>query len=296
MTAQPSVLLLCVNYHSEDAVLRCMDTVRAQQFEGQLHTVVIDNSEPPATDARFNALAKEEGFEVVIPPENLGYFGGAAYGFDHYMRSAPLPDWVIVSNPDILLKDTGFFQKLQHLHADSTCAMVAPAIMSSLTGDNQNPFMKQRPGKSITQFRKFLATHVLVFNAYELLSHAKRGVRGLLKRSKRLLSSTPGETRSIYAPHGSFIIFSNAYFASGGTLEYEPFLYGEENYVAELARLMKRSVVYDPRLEVTHEEHATTGLLKSRAMVRIILEARTYLFNQFYTSQATNQPYGKRVS
>ncbi len=273
-----------------------MDTVRAQQFDGQLHAVVIDNSQPPAKDAGFDALAQEEGFEVVVPPENLGYFGGAAFGFDHFTKSAPMPDWVIVSNPDILLHDTGFFQKLHTLHQQTSCAMVAPGIMSSLTGDNQNPYMKQRPGKSITSFRRHIASNVLVFNAYERLSHAKRGVRGLFKRSKRMLASTPGDVAQIYAPHGSFIVFNKAYFAAGGTLKYEPFLYGEENYVAELAMQMDLPVLYDPRLQVTHEEHATTGLLKSGTMVGIIHDARTYLYEQFYLTTTPGKLHGKRYS
>ncbi len=273
-----------------------METVRAQQFDGQLHAVVVDNSQPPAQHAGFTALNQEPGFDVVVPPENLGYFGGAAFGYDHYVATAPHPDWVIVSNPDILLQDTQFFQQLHALHSQSHCAMVAPRIMSSLTGDNQNPYMKQRPGKSITQFRKHIASNVLVFNAYELLSHAKRGLRGLFKRSRNMLVSTPGEISRIYAPHGSFIVFSKAYFEAGGTLEYEPFLYGEENYVAELAMQMELPVLYDPRLQVTHEEHATTGLLKSGAMVRIIHDARTYLYNTFYLTTTPGNLHGKRYS
>lgn len=263
-----------------------METVRAQEFRGRLHAVVVDNSQPPARDTRLETLAKEDQFEVVIPPENLGYFGGAAYGFDHFVAGNGLPDWVIVSNPDILLDDTRFFQKLSELHSNSRCAMVAPGIMSSLTGDNQNPYMKQRPGKSITSFREQIARNVLVFNAYELLSHAKRGLRGLFKRSKRLLNAAVGDVSKIYAPHGSFIIFNKTYFEAGGSLEYEPFLYGEENYVAEIARQLNLPVLYDPRLQVTHQEHATTGLLKSKAMVSIIHDARSYLYKRFYMPSA----------
>jgi GT2 family glycosyltransferase len=263
-----------------------MGTVRSQEFEGQLRAVVVDNSQPPATDSRLDALAKEDHFDVVVPPENLGYFGGAAYGFDHFVAGHGLPDWVIVSNPDILLEDKRFFDKLCILHRDTHCAMIAPGIMSRLTGDNQNPYMKQRPGKSITSFREQIARNVLVFNAYELLSHAKRGLRGIFKRSRRLLTDAVGDVSKIYAPHGSFIIFNKAYFEAGGSLEYEPFLYGEENYVAEIARQLNLPVFYDPRLQVTHQEHATTGLLKSKAMVSIIHDARSYLYNRFYLTSA----------
>ncbi len=280
-TSSPTVLVLCVNYHSEDATKRFVASAQQQQFSGNLQIYVVDNSFPPAPNA-FDDLAHIENLTVLSPKENLGYFGGAAYGFDAYTAQHGLPDWVIVSNPDITLDDADFFEKMCTLHQDTHCAMLAPRIMSSLTGDNQNPFMRQRPGKPITLFRKQLARHALLYNSYEILSHLKRGTRGLIKRMKGYVNGEAGDLLPIYAPHGSFLIFNRAYFEAGGNLVYEPFLYGEENYVGEISRQLNLPVIYDPRLKITHQEHATTGLMKSKRIVASIFEARSYLIQQFY--------------
>ena len=279
----PSVLILCINYHSEDETVRFAQSVKAQIFSGRLHLLIVDNSQPPAPNATL-ALIEQVDVRVLTPADNLGYFGGAAFGLDHYLASHALPDWIIVSNPDIRLDESDFLEQLNALHLRTKCAMIAPRIMSSLTGDNQNPFMKLRPGKSLTSFREQIARNVLVYNAYELLSHLRRGLRGIVKRSKDYLVSDAGQTTPIYAPHGSFLVFNRAYFEAGGSLNYEPFLYGEENYVAEIAKQLGLPVLYDPRLKVSHQEHATTGFLKSKAMVATIHDARSYLYKQFYTT------------
>ncbi len=279
--ANHSVLILCINYHSEEATCRFVQSVSKQDFSGTIRTLIVDNSQPAANASAWASLS-QNNVEVVTPPDNLGYFGGAAYGLVQHLNNQELPDWVIVSNPDITLDKRGFLSELCALHKDTSCALLAPRIMSSLTGDNQNPYMRSRPSKSITGFRERIARNVLVFNAYELLSHLKRGIRGVVKRSRQYLSES-SEPAPIYAPHGSFLVFNRAYFDAGGTLDYEPFLFGEENYVAEIARQLNLPVLYDSRLKVVHQEHATTGLLKSKAMVATIHDARSYLFRQFYT-------------
>ena len=65
--------------------------------------------------------------------------------------------------------------------------------------------------------------------------------------------------RTIYAPHGAFIIFSNLFFQKGGWLDENLTMYGEEFTVAEIARRLQLPVHYRPDLEVIHVEHSSTG-------------------------------------
>jgi hypothetical protein len=90
-------------------------------------------------------------------------------------------------------------------------------------------------------------------------------VKSVFKRLTNRPRGTDADSRSrarlrrIYAPHGSFIVFSREYFDRGGTLAHVPFLYGEEIMVAETARRLNLAVVYDPGFQIKHVEHSTTG-------------------------------------
>lgn len=283
----PSYLLLCINYHSEEAVSQLVRSVQEQRLEHPGLVYIIDNSPDSPNHAVLSNLNNLEGVCVIDPGENLGYFGGAAYGLEQFLKKHKLPEWIIVSNPDIELDNPQFFQSLFRMHRHTKCAVVAPQIASNLTGADQNPFMVQRPSKTMMAFRERIARSYFVFNAYELLSHLRRGLRGLLSRSKTIRSSLDPSPRPIYAPHGSFFIFKRDYFDAGGHLNYEPFLYYEENFVAEMARRLGLSVLYDPRLRVVHYEHVSTGFFKSRRLVKIIHQARTYFLHEYYNTETT---------
>ena len=276
-----SFLVLVVNYHSEEASLEMVESVMNQNAINDTAVYVIDNS--PSPNSILTSLDEHAQVRVLAPGDNLGYFGGAAYGLDQYLIDAPLPDWVIVSNPDIVIDDPQFFERLKAFHVDTSCAVVAPSIFSNLTGDDQNPFMTGRPSRQMMAFRERIARSFFVFNGYELLSHLKRGMRGLFKKSKTALGRKNTAPRTIYAPHGSFFIFKRDFFEAGGHLNYAPFLYYEENFIAEAARQLNLPVLYDPRLHVTHQEHASTGFFKSRHLVNIIHDARAYFLKEYYT-------------
>jgi GT2 family glycosyltransferase len=95
---------------------------------------------------------------------------------------------------------------------------------------------------------------------------------------------SPGDegVRTIYAPQGSCLVFSRRYFEQGGSLEYPAFLFGEEIFVAETVLRLGLQVVYDPRLRVWHDEHASTGRLRSRKLARYVGQSAAYLADTFF--------------
>jgi GT2 family glycosyltransferase len=200
-----------------------------------------------------------------------------------YLREHTLPDWVIVSNVDLLVADAQFLDKLAALRARPRLGVVAPSIRSALTGRDQNPFMRKRPSAMRMHVYKWMFRSWLVLNAYELASAAFHKVRNAGRArpgaSAGLRENSAG---TIYAPHGSFLIFSKEYFRDGGNLDFPCFLFGEEVYLAEGLRKLGLDVVYEPSLEVVHQEHKSTKMVKSRKLARAVASSAAYCADTYF--------------
>lgn len=283
----PSVLFLCVNYHNEKDTVAFVGDIISQDRGDLVRTIVVDNNGNEQSDKALLKLARQDArVDVLNPRRNLGYFGGAEWGLRHHLNEAHLPDWVIVSNADLSLKGTDFVARLLALYPRDSPAVLAPAIYSAVTGADQNPHLVRRPRRMRIWFYTWVFRYYPVFLVYGVFSLLKdklgglgRDAWGTVVRGFDLGGIRP---RAIYAPHGSFIMFHRQYFEKGGSLKHGVFMFAEEITVSETVRRLGLRVVYDPRFEVTHREHATTGLFKSRQIVRYLWEASVYCLDEYF--------------
>lgn len=97
----PDVSALIVNYNSADYCLRCVESLRAQEFRvdgrpGSMEIIVLDNDSRPEDQARLGALEGMDAVKLVLTGENLGYGRannqGAAMARGRYLY---------VLNPDV---------------------------------------------------------------------------------------------------------------------------------------------------------------------------------------------------
>jgi GT2 family glycosyltransferase len=198
---------------------------------------------------------------------NRGYFGGAKQGLVWFQEAqGDLPPWIIVCNNDIRIEQADFFERLSQLDPGSV-GVIAPKIISCLTGLNQNPFMVRRPGRwMVGELRFWLKSYYLAF-IHEKMSAWKKTVVSLKQKLSPRTSEGVGlPPTAIYAPHGAFLIFSKEFFARGGFLDDGTFLYHEEISVAEISRIVGLPIVYWPELCVLHDEHSTTGTRFNRSI------------------------------
>src|SRR4051794_20893804 len=103
---------------------------RGQQFRGWLS---LQNS---AASAEFSNV------EVSAFPENVGYFGGANAALQLYLENHEHPEWLVVCNNDIVFDDPHFLRHLLE-RTPGKAGVIAPAIISSLTGYDANPSIRR---------------------------------------------------------------------------------------------------------------------------------------------------------
>lgn len=283
MNPVAKVLLITVNYKSAVSTVEFLSSLRCTHGFSEIEVVILDNSprEEHLPSLR-QAIAQLQNVELLESSTNRGYFGGARFALEHYLASGHcLPDWVIVCNHDVLIEDRDFFLRLL-AHNPLDVGMIAPRIRTSPANVDQNPFMRRRPGFWRRASMRFYSHNYRLGVIWDWFSRQKLSLLSILKIAKTGAvadGQTPGVT--IYAGHGAFLIFSRRYFESGGYLDSNLFLYGEEIASAEICSALGLRVLYDPALQVIHREHASTGKRMDRRSYEDHRRAVEYLMSRY---------------
>ena len=272
-----SAVFICVNYNTPLLVPSFVESVLQLRLSHRARVVVVNNPSSAGNGAPLNTT--DSRVACVQPNANMGYMGGAAYGLSDFLTDNALPDWVIVSNVDLELDSEDFIERLTSYPYEHTVGIVAPRVHSLLTGAEQNPYMKVRPSALRMWAYTWLYSSYTVWMGYELAAMLWKRIRGP-RRDRGLFES-------IYAPHGSCIMFHRRYFEAGCTLSNPCFLYGEELIVAEAARRSGLQIVYDPHLSVKHVEHVSTGILMSRRLFKYAQNASRYCACAYFSRYGT---------
>jgi GT2 family glycosyltransferase len=258
-----------VNYGTAPATWRLAESLISQKA-ASWRCIVVDNGNSTEGRALLDRLPILENRIMIVRPHiNLGYFGGARYGLRTWCEAgAEIPEWTIVSNADIRLEST-FFENISKVNAETDVA--APSILSELARHDQNPYFAQRPSRYRVKRNYFITSHRAVAQCGHIYGSV---IKPRISRAKR--TANDGE-RDIYAAHGSLICFRQSWFNQGGNLNHEPFLYGEEFTIAELAVSIGARISYVPALRAIHGEHKSTGLIFTKQVAAYQAEAARYV-------------------
>jgi len=285
------VLILTVNYRGADETIKLLATLRNLDGFSLMDVVVVDNGSGDDSWSKISAaISSDRNVRVLASAENRGYFGAARWGLQQHLADRHgLPPWIIVCNHDILIADKKFVARLLEQEAPAV-GVIAPRIRALETGMDQNPFLTSRPSRWHWASLRLISSCYGFAAAWDWLSRHKR----LFGNGSRERHDTV--RRAIYAPHGSFFIFSRQYFDAGGYLDGNLFLFGEEISVAEICRSLNLKIVYEPSLCVLHNEHASTGKKINRFTYEWQRQALDYLGRQYFSgvksTAASGQPGG----
>ena len=278
-----SALIITVDHRSPELTARMLASFRRTSAFNDLALLVVRNgSDSCVYNGEYSTRKTDENIWVLECALNLGYFGSAKRGLQWYQEAQNgLPEWIIVCNNDVRVEQTDFFERLIQLNS-SGVGVVAPAVISTETGLNQNPFMVRRPGRwRIGELRFWLRSYYLA-RFHEKLSEWKKAA--MVLQQKLLRSSLDTVTLKpmvIYAPHGSFLIFNKLFFERGGSLDDKAFLFHEEISLAEMCRRIGLPVVYHPELEILHDEHSTRGRPFTRTIYQYQRQSLEYLTEDY---------------
>ena len=138
-------VLITVNYRTADSTIRFLQSISQLDAFDQNLLIVVDNASGDGSANQIRGNLGGSANRLFLESNvNRGYFGGAKWALEKAVGTGSLPDWVIISNNDITFQDKQFFTKLFRRDPQAL-GVLAPAIVSRLTGIDSNPFLRKRP-------------------------------------------------------------------------------------------------------------------------------------------------------
>ena len=239
-------LLICVTYHSDEAL---------HAFVESVHRASERVKETMQVDIEIADNGKE----------NLGYLGGA---LPIYNAKAKDYDYVSISNVDLELAPD-FFEQLLNIDTKGL-GWIAPDIYTDKINRHENPYMLSRPTKRNFRIWNIIYSNTWIYRLYHRFY--------VLKSQKKAVYPE----WSIYAGHGSFMLFTKAFVQHYPTLHFPTFMYGEEIYFAELVRTAQLQTRYVPALQMANIGNISTGLINQAQKSQWSKESLHALYKTYF--------------
>jgi len=248
------ILIITVNYKDTNVTENFVHSLGNLDASDKVKLVVVDSASTPKTKDNLQSLLHSSTLktQLIVSASNTFYWGGVALALDTLdLNYANGPSWIIVCNNDILFTQQDFLEQLIALDPDKY-PVIGPTIYSSVTGKNLNPYMDQ----PIRRLEKIYLS--LFYINYVTARIMQISLKWLKKSAAIFKRPVASKIKKIYAPHGSFVIFSNQYFKRGGWIDSNYEMYGEEVTTAEIAKKNKIPIFFVPDLKVLHVIHSST--------------------------------------
>lgn len=192
---------VAVNYRSSDDLPELLASYQAQTSTDWTLTIV-DNSCDPVEAARLAGMTVgEDRAKVLVAPGNLGYLKGLAHAVQHGVAPEP-GDWLALTNMDLALRSADFVERVL-AHDDPQLGALAPAIISSATGRDQNPHLRQRPGRIPRMWWRVMFADPHVARVLIWADNTVRSVIGKSVVEKSVVEKSVMEKSGPEVPEGS---------------------------------------------------------------------------------------------
>ena len=311
------VLFVPVTYNSYDAldnyiasVGKALEAAADPTIEVKIH--VADNStfsrkEEGGRRNENSSAAESREESNLLPPSsfliprkatthypNPGYLPAALKTI--YSEDYASYDYIIISNVDVTLDET-FFTALRDLKPDADTVWIAPFIWSPSELRDVNPKIQERYTKKRLRLLRLLFACPPLYYLYTRtlyrIKYSRKEERGTRNENSAAAESREESNllppssfllprKTIYAGHGSFMIFRPELFQQKPPLDYPVFLFCEEIYMAEMAQHIDKKVTHCPSIKVWDREHASTGLMGLWRYCKYNHDALSYIIKHFY--------------
>lgn len=258
-----NIALVILNYKTPEDTIALVKNIEEQLWSKKIKIYIVDNGSCDDSVEKFNNLNCSINVELIESKTNLGFAKGNNLGIKKALLDGF--QFIIASNSDILIeKQSNFIEKIYEIYLkDQDIAVIAPSI-KNFDGIYQNPFKKERFSfKEIAKIKFFylsgiykLYYFIRVYILFELITYIVQKKRH--KKIKNYHSNKAPSSGYIYAPHGSFLIFTPTFFKHFDGFDNKTFLYCEEFILAEKLRQNSLKCWYENTLKVLHKECQST--------------------------------------
>lgn len=231
--------IVILNYNDYEETKNYVNSIKT--FKSLDEIVVVDNN---STDSSYEELKELEhgNISVLHAEENKGYAYGNNIGVK-YLKDRV--DYIIISNPDIVLKETVVKKLKKDMDNDKDISIVAPVI-------NQH-------GEKLRGWRLSRVRDEIGLN----LNYFHKMVEKKLKYDDKRYQT---DLTKVDVVSGCFFMIRRDILNLVGNFDESTFLFYEENILASKLKNINKKSYIDNEVEVKHNESVTIN--KTMASIR----------------------------
>jgi len=237
--AQIGIVIL--NYITWKETKRCIESIKELKTEREIAIYVVDNASPEIIDLRN--VCKSAGVVLIENACNIGYAAGNNVGIKRALGDGC--DYILITNNDILFKDTSLDKLCKFLDENLEYGIVAPKVLDTKGNVQRCHFRKQVSYKDIWNTQ----------TVYRVIRKAQTDV---VYGAETFYM----KNQDIYAPSGCCFMMSRKCAEEVTPLDENTFLYEEENILGRRMKDRNWKTSYVSDAEVVHNHNQTGKLVK----------------------------------
>ena len=247
------ISFVLLNYNNISDTIECIESINRIKTKEKISIIVVDNNTMTKKEV---ALIKKYTNDIILLYYNIGFAKANNIGCDYAIKKYK-PDFLIVSNNDIIVMDNDIINKIKKNYKENKFDMLGPKIITD-NGESVNPFPVFKNKKEIiNDIRK--SKKLIIIYSSKLLNYL---LIKYIKIKRKIIKVKPpingNKKKFNVALHGCFIIFSKKYYKRFENVFFnDTFLYHEEEFLYQRKLAYNLVTVYDPEINVFHKEGAS---------------------------------------
>lgn len=247
---------IILHYGALDETLKCVESIKSISLSTFYKIIIIDNASPDGSGVKLqNMFANSKYIDIVLNKFNLGFAKGNNVGFEIAKRKYG-SHFIVLLNNDTQILQKDFCARVSKEYDYSNFAIMGPKIV--LPDGRSSNYGSVMPTK--------WQSKLWLVKCYVYLVVAFIGLGAVIHNIKtRFKLDSGGDNNEIIRQrkemcviNGSCLIFSPLYISRFDGLNPETFMYGEEQILFLRAKRNNLLTVYNPEIEISHEQEAST--------------------------------------
>jgi len=256
------IAVIIVHYRTPGLLRDCVASLQPQLDAARDEIIVIDNASPDGSAAELRNLS---GITLIEHPHNVGFAGGNNIGFDH-VRLGGGADYILLLNPDTVLRPNAVRTLLNFLESHPACGMVGPRLEHPDATPQLSAFGEQTP-------------------IGELIRGANIGPLSRLLKRWQVYGDIQSHAHRCDWLAGACVLMPWAVVEKVGQLDAKFFMYFEEVDYCRRARAAGFEIWHEPAAHVVHLVGQASGVTDAWSAKRLPaywFESRHRYFRKHY--------------
>jgi GT2 family glycosyltransferase len=259
--------IIILNYLAYETTIQTVESFFKQSTKGyNLEYVIVDNCSPNESYQKlcdeFNEISNVHIFKT---DKNIGFASGNNFGYAK-LKEIMSPDFVVISNDDILLPQDGLYNWINECYKKYSFAVLGPDVYSVRGEFHQSPMNNY--SKSFIKCKMVYYKMSIGIIKLRIKKIFKVEQEYKFAKWENKYYNLPSD---LYTLHGSFQIFSKEYFKHyDEPYDGRTFLYMEEDILKLRCDKHSLKMWYDPSYKIRHLQAVATSMVSTCDYTKIL--------------------------